>query len=137
MVWSTDDTEVADAIHLLGVAGNSLLVSGDRLAWIDRHNGKVLDRFPGATTPGTVNALPSPRGLGRGVISSGEVYWPTAGEVFVFDADISQQDKSRPPAIRHRHRLDSRGVEGGNLTVSDGYLIFCSPSRAMVFKSKD
>ncbi len=134
MLWSSDDVEVDDAIHLLGVAGDSLLVSGDRLTWLNRRTGEVIDRFPGSTTPGTVNALPNPRGMGRGAISDGEVYWPTAGEVFVFEADISKRKRAVPPAIRKRHRLDSRGIEGGNLTIASDHLVFCGPSRVMVFK---
>lgn len=136
MVWSSDDVEVEDAVHVLGISGDSLLVSGDRLIWLDRCRGGVLDRFPGSTTPGSLNALPNPRGLGRGAISGGVVYWPTAGEVFVFDADISKQSRKVPPAIKQRHRIDSRGSEGGNLMIAADHLVFCGPSRIMVFKGE-
>jgi outer membrane protein assembly factor BamB len=133
LVWATDDVSVADAIHLLGVCGNSLIVSGDRLIWLDRWTGRQLLAYPGSTTPGAINALPSPRGLGRGVISNSEVYWPVAGEVFVFAGDMSAHKGSEPVSIRHRYRVTSGGREGGNLTVADGYLIYSSPSRILAF----
>lgn len=137
LLWSTDDMDVADAIHLLGVVDDCLIVSGDRLLWLDHRTGRVLGRFPGSTTPGLVNALPSPRGLGRGIISDGEVYWPTATEVFIFDADMARNRNVESPPIKRRELLGARGNAGGNFTIAAGHLIFCGPSRVMAFKSID
>jgi hypothetical protein len=134
VLWSTDDLDVADAIHLLGVVDGSLIVSGDRLLWLDCRSGRLLGRFPASTTPGLVNALPSPRGLGRGVISDNEVYWPTAAEVFIFDADMSKLRNADAPPIKRRALIGTRGNAGGNLAVASGHLIFCGPSRVMAFE---
>ncbi len=137
LVWSTDDEQVADAIHVLGVYDDSLVVSGDRLIWLDRLSGRVLSRFPGSTTPGVVNALPSPRGLGRGAITGGKVFWPTSDEMFVFPASVEPVgDVAAPitvPAIQSRIRIDARGKEGGNIIVAGDWLLFCTPNRLMAF----
>ncbi len=49
-----DLTSGIDAIHLLGVAGDRLICSGDYLWWIDMHTGGVVSKFPqsGSTAPG-------------------------------------------------------------------------------------
>ena len=133
LVWSTSDAAVADAVHVLGVANDNLIVSGDRLIWLDRHTGLIQGRFPAAGTSGNVNALPSPRGLGRGLISNGEIYWPTANEIFVFDASIGDTPSVDSPPMVRRIRLDTRGSEGGNLVGANGWLLIATPSRLMAF----
>lgn len=147
LVWSTDSLQVADAIHILGVEGQSLVVSGDRIVWLDRLSGKVLSRFPTSTTPGRLNALPSPRGLGRGAIADEKVFWPISGEIIVFKADqhagesppSAQQSAAQippPPKILRRISLGNRGTEGGNLIVGEDHLIVASPSSIMVFPNR-
>ncbi|QDV27933.1 outer membrane biogenesis protein BamB [Aureliella helgolandensis] len=137
LVWSTDDQQVADVVHLLGVYGDNLLVSGDRLVWIDRLSGRVLGRFPGATTPGVSNALPSPRGLGRGVLAGGEVWFPVAGEILVFSAQLAPEHNALAtgtPRLLRRVPIGTRGREGGNLLVESGRLFYASPSRLLMFE---
>ena len=143
LVWSTDAVQVPDAIHLLGVYGQNLIVSGDRIAWLDRLSGKVQARFPGSATAGTLNALPAPRGMGRGAISGEKVLWPVSGEVLVFDANLqpSQPPPQKPkalgtslPALRDRIHFGARGSEGGNIVVADRCLLYVSPSRIMAFR---
>jgi hypothetical protein len=134
LAWSTDDWQVADSVHILGVHKDCLLVSGDRLVWLDKRTGGVRGRFPASTTPGLINALPSPRGLGRGAIAGESVFWPTAGEIFVFPACLARGDgEVDAPPIRRRVRLDSRGAEGGNLLFYGPWLFVTSPSRLMAF----
>lgn len=133
LVWSTDDTSVADAVHTLGVTKDHLIVSGDRLIWLDSHTGRVDARFPAASNSGTLNALPSPRGLGRGLISAGEVYWPNANEIIVFSAALKDRKSVDAPPMQRRIRLDTRGSEGGNLVAANGWLLVATPSRLMAF----
>lgn len=145
LIWSTDETSVNGCIHLLGIHEDELLVSGDHLVWLDRKHGDVLGRFPGSTTPGRVNALPSPRGLGRAVLAGGNIYWPTASEIYVFPASIRDSDPGLAvqggglppngglPSIVARIRLDSRGSEGGNLVALKDQFLFAGPSRLMSF----
>ncbi len=137
LLWSTVATDAPDAVFLLGVVGDSLCVSGDRLVWIDRRTGQIQARFPGATTPGISNSLPTPRGLGRGTIHDGYVYYPVAGEILVFDAKPLGGVPRRGipvPSVKIRIKMDSRGVVGGNLFIHNGKLIYTSPSRLMVFE---
>ena len=136
LVWASDDNRVSDAVHILGVSGDSLIVSGDRIIWLDRLTGRLRGRFPAATTPGPVNALPHPRGLGRGIISAGEVYWPTAGEIFVFPADLDGRARGGVdnPPIRRRIALGARGSEGVNMVAAADWLLLASPSRLMAFQ---
>ncbi len=133
LVWSTDDSSTADAIQMLGVTQDHLIVSGDRLQWLDRRTGRVEARFPAAGDGGTLNALPSPRGLGRGLISAGEVYWPTSNEILVFSTMLKDRKSVEAPPMRRRIRMDTRGSEGGNLVAVDGWLIVATPSRLMAF----
>ena len=139
LVWSTDKAQVADTNQLLGVHGDCLIASGDRLVWMNRLTGQVLAAFPGATTPGVVHALPSPRGLGRGVVSGGHVYWPSAGEIFVFPAEIAEVDRRAGayplvPPIEERIPLGIRGQEGGNLAAVGRWLLYTGPSRILAFE---
>jgi outer membrane protein assembly factor BamB len=131
LLWSTDDVKAADATHLLAIHENSLIASGDRLIWLDRNDGTVNGSFPSATTIGNVHALPSPRGLGRGVVSAGEVYWPTVNEILVFSA--SMDFTKTEPTMRRRIRLDVRGAEGGNIVIVDGWMLIATPSRLLAY----
>ena len=134
LVWSTSAGATADVVHLLGVSESSLIVSGDRILWIDRITGRLQARFPAMTTSGTLNSLPSPRGIGRGLIADNLVYWPTARELFVFPAIVGQTGwQLDAPPIHKRMRLDVRDVEGGNLVVADGVFLIASPSRLNAF----
>ncbi len=134
LIWATDDTTAADAIHILGVEGEHVVLSGDRLIWLDRLTGKYQQSFPAATTLRAVHALPSPRGLGRGAISGGEIYWPVVNEVLVFDAKVDTS--TRVPRIHRRMRMDLRGSEGGNIVIVDGWMLMATPSRLLAYRSR-
>ncbi len=133
LVWATDSETAADAIHMLGVSKSQLILSGDRLIWLELATGHMDGRFPAAGTSGNVNALPSPRGLGRGIISNNEIYWPTANEIIVFPASLVSADKFDSPPMARRIRLDTRGTEGGNLVTAPGWLLIATPSRLLAF----
>lgn len=137
LVWSTDQSSVADAVQLLGAVGDALIVSGDRLVWLDKRTGKVLASFPGNTTPIVSGALPSPRGLGRGFISGRYVYWPTAAEIFVFPTQLppSSSAGGDTPAMAGRIPVRPSGGEGFNVLVVDRMLLVASPSRLMAFEA--
>ena len=133
LVWSTDGSSAVDAVHLLGVTQDHLIVSGDRLVWLDRRTGRIDARFPAAGNIGTLNSLPSPRGLGRGLIAAGEIYWPTANEIIVFASALKERNAIDAPPMQRRIRLDTRGSEGGNIVAVDGWLLIATPSRLMAF----
>ncbi len=135
LVWSTDQSSVADAVQLLGTVGDALIVSGDRLVWLDKRTGRVAASFPGSTTPIVGGALPSPRGLGRGFISGQYVYWPTAAEIFVFSTQLPPGSSAAggAPAMVGRIPVRPSGAEGVNVLVIDRMLLVASPSRLMAF----
>lgn len=135
LVWSTDQSSVADGVQLLGTVGDALIVSGDRLVWLDKRTGTVTASFPGSTTPIVGGALPSPRGLGRGFISGQHVYWPTAAEIFVFSTQLPSGSSAAGgiPAIAGRIPVRPSGSEGVNVLVIDRTLLVASPSRLMAF----
>ena len=133
LLWSTDAERVDDANQLLGAYQQNLIVSGDRLYWLDASSGQVLAAFPAGGVGEMSTALPSPRGYGRGLIVGDRVYWPTQNEIFVFDAQQSSDAIGKPPAIRERLRLETRGAEGGNLTLFGDGLIIAGPGRLFVF----
>jgi len=134
LVWSTDDLSVADANQLLGAPGDALIVGGDRLVWLDKRTGKVAASFPGSTTPIVGGALPSPRGLGRGTISEQQVYWPTAGEIYVFSTQLPTADAvGDTPTIVRRIEVAPGGGNGVNVLIAGETLLVASPSRLMAY----
>ena len=62
------------------------------------------------------------RGIGRGVLSAGEVFWPTRKEILVFDASTG---------ARTRAPIDLSFVSdnGANLVSSNGYLVVAGHDR--------
>lgn len=136
LLWSTDAERVDDATQLLGVSDDSVVVSGDRIFWLERTSGRVLASFPGGSTSDAATSLPTPRGFGRGVVGEDRVYWPTQQELFVFDADQSDRQAAGWPVIRQRIALGPRGAEGGNLVLLEDGLMIAAPSRLFVFKNR-
>ncbi len=134
LLWSTDAERVDDSNQLLGAYKQSLIVAGDRLYWLDASTGNIAAAFPSAGVGEVNNALPTPRGYGRGMVVGDRVYWPTQNEIYVFDAEQSLESPGGSPAIRQRIRLDTRGAEGGNLTLFGDGLIIAGPSRLFVFE---
>jgi outer membrane protein assembly factor BamB len=132
LLWESHLAE--DAVHLLGVGGGSLLVSGDRLWWIDAAGGKVLDRWPAET----------PHGFGRGVLADGRVYWPTRDLLYVFNQAIvpgSHAAMVRDPISVGEAQGALPGKTphtivafGGNLVPADGVLLVATSDRIYGFR---
>ncbi|MCC6507703.1 MAG: PQQ-binding-like beta-propeller repeat protein [Pirellulaceae bacterium] len=135
LLWSTDAHRVDDATQLLGVHRESIIVSGDRIYWLDRQSGRMIAAFPGGGVGDVSSALPAPRGYGRGVVGGDQVYWSTQNEIFVFDADQQGIARQGAPSIKQRFRLDTRGAEGGNLTLFRDGVIIAGASRLFVFRN--
>ena len=134
LLWSTDAERVDEATQLLGVSGESIIVAGDRIFWLQRSSGRVLAAFPAGSTSDVSSSLPAPRGYGRGIVGAEHVYWPTQHEIFVFDADQAGRAADATPIIRQRMRLDTHGAEGGNLVLFKDGLVIAGASRLFVFK---
>jgi outer membrane protein assembly factor BamB len=136
LLWSTDGEQVDDATQILGVSGQSILLSGDRLYWLERTTGRVVAAFPAGTTSDIVGALPAPRGYGRGMVVQDRVYWPTQHELFVFDADQVGRAVGGVPTLVQRYRLDTRGAEAGNLVLTADGLVIAGASRIYKFRPR-
>lgn len=114
ILWHTG-AEVNDALHLLGVAGDHLLASGNRLYWIslgDASPGKIVRRWP----DGNENL-----GYGRGLLCGNLVYWPSRDKIYLFDARTAEPRKAIDLAP---HR-----TSGGNLLVVAGRLLIATPTQ--------
>ena len=104
--------------HLLGVAGDNLIVSGRRLWAFDMYTGQIVWQM------GFENPLGY--GYGRGVLAGRFVYWPTREELFVVDQQTG--DLRRRVPLRRVHRQT-----GGNLTIAHGLLLIAGPNRLTAF----
>jgi outer membrane protein assembly factor BamB len=122
MRWSTD--AAPDAIHVLGVAGETLWASGDRLYAFDVRTGTLRGRWP-------EEVKPEPRGIGRGVVVGDVVLWPTRHELLVFDANASSGHALVPkqPGVPWTRV----GIAGGNLSFAEGKLVVTTESDVAVF----
>ncbi len=118
----------ADAVHLLGVARDRLVASGDYLYWIDASSGAVVRQFPAPHGFGRGYAGPLPRGLGRGILAGNAVYWPTRERIYVFDQYTGRQ-------VRQPIDLAALGLQGGNLVIHDGVLLIASADELVAFNA--
>lgn len=119
--WATPRGVVADIQFLLGVGQGNLLVSGDRLVWIDAASGDIKGRFP-ATVDGAL------RGTGRGVLAGTQVYWPTRDRIYVFD-------QGGPQPTRQPIELAPLGLTGGNLVIARDLLLIAAADRLSAFNA--
>jgi outer membrane protein assembly factor BamB len=117
MVWSTE--VLPDALHLLGVVRQNLIVSGNRVSAIDIRTGKLKFVWPESEHAGI-------RGMGRGIVAGSEIFWPTRHEIYVIHGVTGA--KSRPPI-----RLGTISNSGANLAAAKGRLIVAGHDTLMLF----
>jgi outer membrane protein assembly factor BamB len=120
ILWQTG-TEVEDVVHLLGVAHDQLIASGDKLYWISLKAddaGRVRHLWPDGHEK---------LGYGRGVLAGDCVYWPTREKIYVFD-----QATGRP---RREISLARHDTTGGNLLIAGGYLLIAGPDQLVALRS--
>lgn len=86
--WSTD--AAADAMQLLGVAQDCLVLGGRHLLALDRSTGRLLARWP-------EQVHPEQPGRGRGFLTQGQVWWPAQGEIHIFSLTAARQAGSSKP----------------------------------------
>jgi outer membrane protein assembly factor BamB len=137
LAWSLPPGASDDAVHLLGVSNDTLLVSGDSLYWIDIYTGQKMARFPYGKLGGAEQAAPSPRGFGRGALAGDYVWWPTRESIFVFDALPTATDFGWQPRLLREIPLVRRGVAGGNLVFASGVLLIASGDKLTAFERQD
>jgi outer membrane protein assembly factor BamB len=122
-LWDAPFAE--DVVHLLGVMDGKLVASGDKLWWIDALNGKVVS--PPGTSAESFPEGGSPKGLGRGLLAGGKVYWPTWDKMYIFDQNANRQLEPIDLAFRN--------VTGGNLLAAGDSLLIASHDRITVFRT--
>ncbi len=107
ILWQTGP-EVNDVVHLLGVAGNQLIASGNKLYWIslDDEPGRVKHVWPDG---------PEKPGFGRGILAGHRVFFPTRDKIYLFDPATAAPKGVLP--------LAPHGLTGGNLLVAHGRLL--------------
>jgi hypothetical protein len=88
-----------------------------------------------AARPG--EGLAEPRGLGRPWVSKELIFFPTENRIHVLGRKLFRQDGKwvldKKPAID----LASRASEGGNLILSDNWLLLATPSRLVAFATPE
>lgn len=109
---------------LLGVHSGRLIVSGQSLFALNAETG-TLDWRVGATDS-RGNADPEAAASGRGVIAGGLVYWPRREDLLIVDVESGRRR-------RVVNLLEQHGVQGGNLTATDNFLLIAQPDRLSVF----
>jgi hypothetical protein len=117
ILWKAD--ELPDALHLLGVVRQNLIVSGHRLSALDLRTGKLKFTWPESQTAGI-------RGMGRGLVAGDEVFWPTRNEIYVIHGVTGAQ-------CRQPIRLNPISDRGANLAAANGRLIVAGQDKLMVF----
>jgi outer membrane protein assembly factor BamB len=117
LLWSCD--QLADALHLLGVTKQHLIVSGNRLASLDRFSGKIKWIWPESQTAGI-------RGMGRGLIAGNDVFWPTRTEIYAVDAETGA--RTRSPVS-----LSPVGNGGANLSAVEGRLLVAGYDKLLAY----
>ena len=120
LLWKSDP--ISDDIklsHLLGVAKDRLVATGDRVVLFDVKTGKMLHAWP--------DAGKSLEGYGRGLLAGDFIYWPTKNEIQVLDQRTAL--RAEPPI----KLAETYHTKGGNLVAGDGYLIVAQEDGLVVF----
>ncbi len=120
LLWKSDP--IADDVklsHLLGVAKDRLVATGNRVLLFDVKTGKLLHAWP--------DSGKSLEGYGRGLLAGDFIYWPTANEIQVLDQRTAL--RAEPPI----KLVETYHTKGGNLVAGDGYLIVAQADGMVVF----
>jgi outer membrane protein assembly factor BamB len=133
LLWGSAAGYPEDAVHVLGVLGDTLVASGDKLWGFDVSEGKVRAVWPDSGPP---------RGFGRGVLMGDEVIWPTRQELYHFRLDrrvVRDPDTGRAKEYFwwQNTRIDNllqHSATGGNLVVAKDHLLIASSDTLYAFR---
>lgn len=131
LIWQT--TVPSDVTQVLGVgADDHLILSGRRLWWLDVYTGRQSTKVE--VNPFPSDAKSQPTGVGRGILSGGNVYWPVVEEDESKIYVLSQKDgKSRRQPID----LSAGDVSSGNLILTSECLLIAGHSELVAFRLDD
>lgn len=139
LLWATDGERATDAVHLLGVADDTLIVSGDYLYWFDVYSGRCVAQYPTPAKDAPGFALPRPRGYGRGLLVNNEVWFPTHDKLLVFAQKPVARDPNATrlgtivPELLRDLSLVERNATGGNLVAANGMLLIAGSQKLYAF----
>ncbi|HEV3417169.1 MAG TPA: hypothetical protein VG056_10160, partial [Pirellulales bacterium] len=122
LLWKSNFELLGPIVHLLGVGGENLIVSGKRICWFDAATGKAVNYWRDETTSG----------YGRGLLVGNEVYWPMRTQIRRCKqriGDNGELDASDPIELG---RFEPP-VTGGNLVAANGYLLIATPTKLIAF----
>jgi outer membrane protein assembly factor BamB len=132
MLWASAEGHPEDAVHLLGVLGDTLVASGDKLWGFDAASGRIRAVWPDN---------PSPRGAGRGVLMGDEVIWSSGNELFHFRLAqrLLHPDMGELKAVywwqnTRTDNLIPHGAAGGNLVVAKDRLLVATSDMLYAFR---
>jgi len=134
LAWTLAPGVADDAVHLLGVADDTLAASGDSLYWIDAQQGRLLARFPRGKLGGEEQATAWPRGFGRGILTEDHVWWPTREMIYVFTARPAVTDFGWQPRLVREIPLAASQMIGGNLVMAGGVLLVASGDKLTAYE---
>ena len=143
-IWATAPGEAADALFFLGKVEGNIILSGDRLYWIDCLTGQIRAAFPAGTSQQVGGLRANPHGVGRAVLDRERVYFPTRETIFVFDATfpIGRVEPGMVQKIdlvnlgQHQLITGASHLTGGHLTIMGDRLILSSGSRIIAFPQR-
>jgi len=128
LIWQT--TVPSDVTQILGVGDNDhLVLSGRRLWWMDLYTGRQSTKV--SVNPFPSDAKSEPTGVGRGVLSAGNIYWPAVEDEESRIYVLRQKD-GKP--IRQPIDLSAGEVRAGNLILASDHLLIAGPSELVAFK---
>ncbi|NMC21177.1 MAG: PQQ-binding-like beta-propeller repeat protein [Thermogutta sp.] len=121
ILWQSA-AELEGVVHLLGVVGNRLAASGDRLYLLETmgpNAGGVSLVWPDGKEP---------MGVGRGLIAGNRIYWPTEDAIYVFDVSAG-----RPMKVVS---LEPWGLKGGNMAFCGNTLFLVGATEIAAFETE-
>ena len=131
LVWKTEfPAGRFDALSVLGIAGDNILVGGRRLWGINRLSGKICRKFPENPFPRDLHNRT--RGFGLGACVANHVLWPVKGNrdrLFFFDGLTGRMS-------RQAMELGVFRVSAGNLVVSDDWLLITGNREIVAFRNR-
>jgi len=120
LLWKSDP--ISDDVklsHLLGVAQDRLVATGNRVLLFDVKTGKLMHAWP--------DSGKSLEAYGRGLLAGDLIYWPTWGEIQIL------HQRTALVALPPIKLVESYHTNGGNLVAGDGYLIVAQADGMVVF----
>jgi outer membrane protein assembly factor BamB len=120
ILWQSG-SEIEDAVNLLGVADDHLILSGWRLYWINvegQKAGRVAHVWPEGNEK---------IGFGRGILADRLVVFPARDKIYLFDRQSAKPENTID--------LKTLGLTGGNVFLTEASMIIASGSELICLQA--